>query len=366
VIVHDGRALFLFGGTKGAAQAFAAVMNGWYDAVVVPAQAARPGQAITFTAVVAPSGAHYYLPPWAQTRVHLEPDNLAAIREALRPEVRFADVLREMDGHKDEPLFFKSDHHWTGLGAYYAYRAWAASTSTSPLPLSAFTHQTARGAPGSYWQLLRQPALLKADPSSEYWVPPTTVLKTERFSSTGNTRAVPERLFDERARGYSVFLGGDHPLFVATTAAGTGRHVLVVKNSYGNAFAPYLVPHFDTVVVVDYRYVTRNIHEIMQTYAITDVVLVTSTAIADSPPHQKRLTAVARGARTAWLTPQEKRRLQKEQEAQAAAAADDSPVASQSTSQATSPSAQSATSSPPAPPAPAEKAAQGKSGGVSP
>jgi hypothetical protein len=128
---------------------------------------------------------------------------------------------------------------------------------------------------------------------------------------------VAQPFFAEKSRGYIVFLGGDIPLLVSNTSAGTGRTALVVKNSYGNAFAPYLLPHFDRVVVLDYRYVSRNIQDIVDTFGVTDLVFVNATITANSGAHQERMRQVARGSSTAWLTEAEKRALKQQQDAAA-------------------------------------------------
>ena len=61
--------------------------------------------------------------------------NMAALMD---PSVNFVDVYSVMYEHRNEYLFFKSDHHWTQLGAYYAYVAYAKSVGLTPTPLSAF------------------------------------------------------------------------------------------------------------------------------------------------------------------------------------------------------------------------------------
>lgn len=245
------------------------------------------------------------------------------IRDALAPGVRFADVLAEMQGHTDESLFFRADHHWTGLGAYYAYRAWAKAAGVEPVPLSAMTKHVAPGNAGSLWNLTHAPELRDADPHSEFWIPPVQELKSVRFEGEDQKTPKPHHFFAEKQTGYYVFLGGDYALLAANTSAGTGRNVLVIKNSYGNAFAPYLMSHFDTVVVADYRYLKRGIREIISTFGITDIVLVNATITAAAGAHQARIKQVAQGATTAWKTEDEKHREKAAQDAIKTAATGD-------------------------------------------
>lgn len=307
VLLHEGQALFMFQGTDRGAQGYANAVNTWVELVAK----SRPG--MTSTVVVTPTSSHFYLPSAARARTTSEPKNLAAMRAALLPEVRFADVVSEMEGHQDEALFFKSDHHWTGLGAYYAYRAWARANGVTPLELSAFSKRSVPGIAGSFWSLTQAPELRNADKESYYYVPTTVTFDGTQYTGPQQKTPMPQPFFAEKSRGYIVFLGGDIPLLVSNTSAGTGRTVLVVKNSYGNAFAPYLLPHFDRVVVLDYRYVSRNIQDIVDTFGVTDLVFVNATITANSGAHQERMRQVALGSSTAWLTEAEKRRIKQQE-----------------------------------------------------
>lgn len=311
VLLHEGQALFMFQGTDRGAQGYANAVNTWVELVAKK----RPG--MTSTVVVTPTSSHFYLPPAARAKTTSEPKNLAAMRAALLPEVRFADVVTEMEGHQDEALFFKSDHHWTGLGAYYAYRAWARANGVTPLELSAFSKRSVPGVAGSFWSLTQAPELRNADKESYYYVPTTVTFDGTQYAGPQQKTPMPQPFFAEKSRGYIVFLGGDIPLLVSNTSARTGRTALVVKNSYGNAFAPYLLPHFDRVVVLDYRYVSRNIQDIVDTFGVTDLVFVNATITANSGAHQERMRQVARGSSTAWLTEAEKRRLKQQEDAAA-------------------------------------------------
>jgi hypothetical protein len=309
VLLHDGQALFMFQGTDRGAQGYANAVNTWVEHVAKK----RPG--MTSTVVVTPTSSHFYLPPNARARTTSEEKNLAAMRNTLLPEVRFADVIKEMEGHQDQPLFYKSDHHWTGLGAYYAYRAWAIAVGVVPLELSDFDKRSVPGVAGSFWSLTQAPELRHADKESFYYVPKTVTFDGTQFTGPQQKTPVPQPFFAEKSRGYIVFLGGDIPLLASNTNAGTGRTALVVKNSYGNAFAPYLLPHFDRVVVLDYRYVSRNIQDIVDSFGVTDLVFVNATITANSGAHQERMRQVARGSSTAWLTEAEKRRLKQQEDA---------------------------------------------------
>lgn len=321
ILVVGDRGVVLFGAGTRSAVAFVDVVHRWYDRVVAPIARRSPTLAPTLSVVVAPTGAHLYLPPTHAARGVAELASLSSMRAALRPEVRFADVVAAMEGHADEPLFLKGDHHWNGRGAYYAYRAWAEAQHVTPLPLDAFHRHDVTTGPGSLYRMTGARTLRDADPTIEVRVPPVDVVSVQSYVGERQDRPVPSRLFDERIHAYGTFLRGDAPLVVLRGAAGTGRVALVVKNSYGNAFAPLLLAHFDAVVVVDYRYVRRPIADVVQKFGVTDVVLVTQSILAHAAAHTARLREVAAGTTKAWPTVAELRARKAAEGARAAAGA---------------------------------------------
>ena len=82
---------------------------------------------------------------------------------------------------------------------------------------------------------------------------------------------------------YQVFLGGNHPIVEIHTAAGTGRSLMIFKDSYANSFVQYLVPHYDTIIMIDPRYYFNRLDNVIQANGITDVLFLYSanTLLAD-------------------------------------------------------------------------------------
>ena len=77
---------------------------------------------------------------------------------------------------------------------------------------------------------------------------------------------------------YSYFLGGNTSLIEIATGAGTGRRLLVLKDSYAHCFAPLLVQDFDQVDLLDLRYFTGSLHEYMESRGYTDVLVLYNAA----------------------------------------------------------------------------------------
>jgi hypothetical protein len=93
-------------------------------------------------------------------------------------------------------------------------------------------------------------------------------------------------LYAEYARGslgYGVFLGGDFPLMKITSDIKNGQKILVIKDSYGNAFAPYLASRYEETYVIDYRYFKGNIKQLIQDNGIQNMIFAHNTFVIQNP-----------------------------------------------------------------------------------
>lgn len=289
VLIHGGRGMMLFGGTDDTARAFAKVANAY----------ARAFRAQTLHVVVTPTATPFYIPDEERRRTRSEQDNLAVIRGALDAGQRFPDVYGALEPHAGESIFYRTDHHWTALGAWYGYAAFCAGAGFTPVPLSAMEKRQRPPDVGSMYRLTHDPALKDVADVTEYFAP-TVDSQAVRFTGPDQRAPVRARVIDERKRGYLVFLGGDWPVMVARTGADTHRRALVVKNSFGNAFTPFLVPHYQVLVVVDYRYTVRSVAELVRQYRVDDIILVMDTVTANYPLHQRRVREIIQGHDAAW------------------------------------------------------------------
>lgn len=102
------------------------------------------GKARVFSVVAPLSSAYIPLPNYERYAIRNK-ETLQAIQTNLNPKVYFADVMGEMNQHYNEYLWYGSDHHWTGLGAYYGYVAFCKAAGITPVPLNSMERRSARG-----------------------------------------------------------------------------------------------------------------------------------------------------------------------------------------------------------------------------
>ena len=75
---------------------------------------------------------------------------------------------------------------------------------------------------------------------------------------------------------YGVFLGGNTSVLDIKTVSTSQRRLLLVKDSFADCFVPFLTPYFREIVVVDPRYYSGTMTDIMDTYRITDTLILYS------------------------------------------------------------------------------------------
>ncbi|MDR1747289.1 MAG: hypothetical protein LBR49_08500 [Tannerella sp.] len=199
---------------------------------------------------------------------------LEALHNYLSPDVSFSDVLAHLNAHGAEYLYFKTDHHWTALGAYYSYEAFCEATGITPVLKENMEKRTKYHFLGSLYSLTRDKSVKNNPDSIEYYVPQveTTAEYYGQTGFKGNSTSV----FCHKCGGYAVFLHVDYPLMKISTNVKNGRKIVVIKDSMGNAFSVYLISHYEEIWVVDFRYSKHNLIDLIQNNHINDMVFAVS------------------------------------------------------------------------------------------
>jgi hypothetical protein len=96
------------------------------------------------------------------------------------------------------------------------------------------------------------------------------------------------------ANKYLAFTGGDLPLIDIKTQSGTGRRLIIFKESFANAFIPFLTENYDEIVVVDFRYYEGSVAGLIDTYNINEALFLNYVSAAGSEMQVDRLSALFR------------------------------------------------------------------------
>ncbi len=185
-----------------------------------------------------------------------------------------ADALKE---HEAEEIYYRTDHHWTTLGAYYAYEAWAKEMGFTPVPKEQFTVTPVCSTFfGTTYAKVRTGG--RADTIALY-----EPKDGPQFALDYNMGEFQSDSFYDlsKAEGddpYSVFFGGNQALVDIKTQGQKGKTLLIIKDSFGNCFAPFAAAHYARTIVVDLRYVNLPVSKLMRVYPADDILILYNTA----------------------------------------------------------------------------------------
>ena len=201
--------------------------------------------------------------------------------------VNTVDVYSALMAHKDEYIYFRADHHWTATGAYYAYEAFCKKAGITPTPLSSYEKLSFGGFLGTLYSKTGQPSAMGNNPDTvEAYIPKGPndeyIYNADGEDRTryrgGVVRRDTDSFYANAASKYNCFLMGDHPLIEIhnenVSADRKGTVVLLVKESFGNAFAPFLVDSYEYVYVIDYRYYNGSLAAFVEDKGVDDVIFL--------------------------------------------------------------------------------------------
>lgn len=227
-----------------------------------------------------------YTDPYEKTKAHIE-----ATYAMLNEGIHAADAFGIMSEHRDEYLFYRTDHHWTSLGAYYASVAFCNANSIVPYALDTYETVIKTDFMGTFYGWAGKPASLKENPDYTVGHYPHT-----GYSMVcGNTGAwYNASAINSNYKDYAgMFISGDNPLTVITTANKNGKTLMVFKESYGNAFVPYMIDYYEQIVVVDIRKDTKGTGALIEQYGVTDVLFINNCQAAISFEAELRAKALS-------------------------------------------------------------------------
>lgn len=205
----------------------------------------------------------------------------------------FLPALRE---HQDEYIYYKTDHHWTTLGAYYAYEEYCRQKGLTPVALDSLSGQEVGDFWGTYYSKTKISGL-EPDTITWYDVPVEEFLfhadpKNNKLSQEGGSfteelglpmysagTLYQQSKFDTRDK-YAAFLWGNSGLSIVRSdhnldhKEGETSRLLLIKDSYANSMVPYLTYNYDEIYVVDLRAIPKNLSQLMAETQFSDIFIL--------------------------------------------------------------------------------------------
>lgn len=197
-------------------------------------------------------------------------------RAAALEDVGSVDFQTALSARAGEDIFYRTDHHWTTLGAYYGYSTLmdALGRGAETLGPEEFEHSvlsdqfqgTLYSQSGVHWL---------APDTIESWVPADGLSVTSWREGSPEAAELYDLTYLDAKDKYSVFLGGNQPLCVIRNPEGEGK-LLLVRDSYSDSLAPFLARHFEEVHLLDLRYYRRSAAQYARENGVGQIAVVFS------------------------------------------------------------------------------------------
>lgn len=225
------------------------------------------------------NGNVYFLPTYSAFTIYPErlpayvsaPDERGILSQLNLPQnVQIVDAYDALLSAKDQPIYFKTDHHWTQQGAYHAYLAYCQTAGLTPVT----DYDTLGSQQPFYGSLFSKAPLwsLEPDAMSIYDIKGDVHITYDLDpSDTADTLYTLPAL--EEKDQYTVFFDGNHACVNIETAAGTGKTLIVLKDSFAHPLVSFLTAHYDRIIMLDMRYYNFLLSDVMAEHPDADVLL---------------------------------------------------------------------------------------------
>lgn len=189
------------------------------------------------------------------------------------------DLSSTLTAHSSEYIFYRTDHHWTSLGAYYAANALRSSWGLPEIDKDTLTPETVSedfcgtlySSSGFFWIAPDEMETLIAVPENSY---------VTRYEINGTEQTLPLYNYEKLTikDKYTFFLGGNIPCAVVDTGTENAPSLLILRDSYADSLVPFLTDAFSEIHLIDLRYYTGSVKDYIAENAIVRVLLLYSTS----------------------------------------------------------------------------------------
>lgn len=202
----------------------------------------------------------------ANAPIYLEKELIDYIDERVMNPIDIYSALWE---HRDEYIFYNTDHHWTSLGAYYAYEAIMEALGKTPTPIGESV-VVADDFDGTIFA--KSGVRFVLSDKIEIYTENYQIEIEDQDGTRNATIYDYDKLLDSGK--YQFFTSGDQPV-IRISGNGEGK-ILLVKDSYTNALAPFLVDNFEEIHLIDLRFMINSVSEYALTHEINEILLIHS------------------------------------------------------------------------------------------
>lgn len=187
--------------------------------------------------------------------------------------VKTVDVYDSLKNHSAEYIYFRTDHHWTQLGAYYAYVKFAEEIGVSPIDIKELKSFKIEDFLGSLYRVThKNKKLLNSVDFIEVYEQKSASKMYKSDDSNTKALKIVNKAYVYGEQKYSVFLNGDSPMLYIDSDVDNEKSIVIIKDSYANAFIPFLTNHYKRIYVIDPRHWKGNLYSFINEKNIDDIL----------------------------------------------------------------------------------------------
>lgn len=182
-------------------------------------------------------------------------------------EERFIDVYAALREHAGEEIYYRTDHHWTSLGAYYGYLAWLEDQEGEEFSQALYSPADLETVTEEFLGTLHSKVNIDVAPDAIQYFPATA---EKPVKVTYDLRIVKDGCYEESyldtKNKYGFFLDDNHAVVEIETDCRNGKTLFLIKDSYANCFVPLLIPYYERIYMMDLRYFKGRLFRFMEGY----------------------------------------------------------------------------------------------------
>jgi len=224
---------------------------------------------------------------------------LKKIGQKISGDVKFIPLYNGLMEHRTEYIYFRTDHHWTARGAYYAYNLFCQDKQIIPYALEYYKSVSFGSFAGSFYKDTKNTAALKKDEFYVYYPVHNSDITLEYTNKDGV--AVKGSIIEDasgygESTKYSAFIDGDNPYTVIeNNALNDGSSCIVIKESFGNALIPYLADNYQKMYVIDYRYWQGSLAGLTDEAPGSDIIIANNISMTRNSYQVGKLASLLEG-----------------------------------------------------------------------
>lgn len=242
--------------------------------------------------LIAPTSSEFNMPGEYRDLSGSQKDGIGYAYSNMNDKIITVDAYSNIEAHKNEYLYFKTDHHWTALGAFRAYESFMKTKGEEAVPLDKYNKIDSKNKYlGSIYNMTKNERLENNLDDIWYYNPLFSVeySSINRDETAWDSSQIIFPSYFEQDRKYSAFMGGDTAFSHIKVDSQVEKKILVIKDSYGNAFIPFLLPHYRDIFIVDPRYFKNNIYDLIEDSEIDEVLIINYATVLQLPAFSQML-----------------------------------------------------------------------------